>query len=636
MPEPTTIEQPAIAAEAFLGDKASSASGILPAERERRAIAEKLRSENAKDLTPRQIAEGISPHPAPSEADINHINNENFGIKRMGGDRVDAGEKDFSDDPKAEQRKKAADKSAKFARELLDRGFDGIEDSAGFTKAEKQRILVDQLVEVSKSWPAGKAFMDTMTDSEQKTRIIEVFLKNPQFLKKLNAKFGEVYSGEEAILKDLVAEGEDEYRLAKGAFDRKEKEVGGVTKRIGEIESRIKDFAIGGKDYDRFVEFDNKKKREIETKQASLAREKERIRELEGGFYKGVRFAEDKRTEMLEQAKLREEALETDLEPLLGAFDEWQKMQKESEEITKELKELKEKEPGMQGELADLDIKKQQSERKRNVSRAARAAEEEKFMHEVEGIVREAGARHMTAEVEKYEAGQKKLSAKAVEQAADSEEKALQRSMNRDWRMTKEVGTFRKRSVEVVDKDQARADYEVMIRERSMDWYVTRTLNQELTSLAGRVGVGSTEYKEAYERIQDKLKDKEFMKKMSGQAAERLMKNYFESGNKVKREDVSILVETEWGMAAIDAGLARRKEVDDAVEKMRQANSFSGSKGEFIKALARNPNAYKKAGIGAAAILALIFGAPFLAVGAGALAGGYSALGSAAGAPVIG
>ncbi len=656
MPEPTLIEQPRVTAEAMLG-KEPAAGAATTQEQE---MAKKAREELAKDISAHQVMEGMTPHPAPTEATWRFINNEKIGTERKGGDDPTGGEKEYVKDSRSEEFRKRTDANAELAQQLLSKKYEEIEDKAGAfeingKKVSTKEYLVKQCMDAVMSWPAGKAVFEaygtgTAADAFRREKIEELFLNNPQFLKRLGARFGEIYSGDKTAITDLVSEAQDEFKRVDGEFDRKKNEVKALTDRIEVIEARQKQFVpAAGSEYANYSvllsETTTEKVAWYEGQVEELAALRNQERNLKGMLIKNIIDTKTKEitgTTEDQAAKARLEQVLADIKEMSPNVSKMKVMIEKRREIDEELKSLdeerkglKEKEPGMQNELADLDIKRSQAERVRQSKRAEQIVNEEQFTNEVEGMFKDAGMRFMQAETIRYEAVQKKLADKATADAQDRDEKQLQKCMGTDWRKAKMVGVIRTSSVDVVNNDEVRVVYEKAIHERSMEWYVINSMETHLREIEGTLGNASLEWKEERARLDERFNNKEFMKSMSSLAMERLFRNYLEGGGKPKKEDVFILTETEGGIATLNRALDANKEASEEIGRLQKRAAFSGSKAEFIRALAKNPDTYKKAGIGIAGLLALLFGAPFLAVGVGLAAEAYGAVGSAVNAPFI-
>lgn len=622
MSEPTVLEtQEAVAAATIKKERP-----IGPVTNEEQALFDaekKITSERAADAASQSIIESFVPNPPPTEARVRQVNNENLGVNRRGGEKENAGEKVYGRGERSKEYRQRADKFAGLAQEVISNGYDKLADSDDFTAVQKRKFMVDEMLEAVKSAPSLRGRLesfgpegDAVADAARKA-IAEDFLRNPQLLKHLADRFGEIYNGDSAILEDVVSEAEDEYRKINGDFLRKEAETTTVTGRISVLEARLKDFAIGGKDYDKFNEFDLKKKREFEGSQQKLSRLRQTITEFEKGFASGSRYDAATRESMLRDYRLQAETLEDNMEGLESSFDEWSKLQTEKAEAEKELKDLKDKEPGLQSELANLDINKSQAERKRNEARAARAAGEEDFTNKVEGMVREAGRRFIKEEVQKNEAARAKVVAKETSEAKDNDEVHIRNAMFNKLTYERRVGRRREHPV---SKKEAQVAYDQIVNERSPDSLTKSFMRQSLIDLRHKgFGPGTTQYQEEERRLEERFRDKEFMKRMGGIVTEQVLRSYLESGNKIRPSDVSILSSTDWGEAMIDAAFTKNEEARKLMDKID--SKYGSTSGEKLRNLMKNPKTY---GVGAG-LLALIFGAPFLIAGAGVAASAYSA-----------
>jgi len=636
MPEPTLVEQPKIAAEAMFGKESSARRRLTP---EQRAAA-RLRAEVASDIAPQQILEGIAPHPAPNEGQINYVNNENTGTARKGSEAPDAGEKDYSADASAETRRKNVDRASKIAREILDKGYDNLtDDPDGFTADQKKELLVEQLKKVAMAWPQSRAVIESYGADEAaiRAKIEEVFLRNPHVLKQLSERFGQLYNGENAILKNGVEEAQVEYDSTAHKYKEKEAEVDAADKQYKSVDKRYRDLQPGGVEFSNLTRLRTesggwpKRSQEIALELSRLDREinrqegdafetKTEIDRDEHGRETGRRNIKTRKSDVdakIARAEERVALLRGEQSEISNKQVRLEALEKETAEVETKRNELAEKKAKLEAELANLDIDKSVALQKLGVQKAARAADEERFMHDVEGMFTEAGMRFMKEEVQRYEKAQKKIAEIEITKASDQDEKNILEETRRIWRS--EVPDKKGRTKSVVNKNTVRLSYDRVMREGSPASLVKEFMSKGLNEIRTKYGVNSPEYKEEQARLNDRFNDSEFMNKMNALVGERLFKNHVESGGKIRKEDASVLVETDWGEAALEAGLSQNKKVGDLIDKLKEQGAFQGSRTEFLKKLAKDPKSY---GV-LAGIIALILGAPFLIAGAGVAAGGY-------------
>lgn len=654
MPDPTTVELPESGAEAMFGANTAQA-GWSAEKRARWEAGQKIRRERSKNASERSIAESFTPHPPPTEARVHHVNEENFGMRRNGGKGPDAGERRYRVGERSLEFRKKADKFASLSQELLTKGYDGLEDTQGipdakagnwvkagveaFSSADKKDFLVKEMLEAAKSWPAARAVLESYgpegnaAADAARRQLMEQMLRDPKFLKHLTANFGEVFNGDNAILQEIVVEAQEEFEKAKAKKEAKEAELKEVTDALTPIEAKFISFQPGGADFTRINALETAQANwatDLRTATSDVARLQAELRSLAARQYQkrtvrdydsGNNFI-GTHEEIIEDPVIasRIGVAQTELTTAQTRADNIEKEQnelnalrEEREKVAQRRAELREKQAALTGELGEVDAKFESAKAKYDAQKALRIAQEEEFKNKIEGMFREAGRRYIKDEAQAYEAFQSKLAEKAVAEASDRDEKKIQEMMKNNWRKEKRVGRFGRARVSEVNKDRVGEDYARFIRERNMDWFVKDSMETYLRTLTP----GSQEYIEERARLDERYKDKDFMQKMGTLTSERLLKNYLESGNKLRGEDVSILLETDQGMAAVEAALNKNEAVASAIEKLKEQSAFRGTRGEFMKKLAKSPKAY---GI-LAGILALLFGAPFIIAGASVMGG---------------
>ena len=649
MPTPTLMEQPQVAAEAVIG-KEVSPGAVTPASPEQ-LLAVRLRDEIAKDLEPKKIVEGIAPHPAPNAGEIHKINNESIGITRF-DTGTKAGEKNYATEPRSDELRKKAEVASRVAREILNKGYDGIKDDdlsdrsiiEHKTAVQKKKILRDACMVAVRSWPEGKAVFDSLpTDNDRIAKIEELFLKNPNALKLLSERFGEVYN-EGAIPKDLVSLAQDEFDRADKINTAKAEALQALKDRLQKIEDGEKEFLPGKAKYIDLMIL----RGASAGWEASLRKKNEDIakleRELSAAYPKGSTTKEaarhyyngaGKRTQtdvqpvevinsaieaQIVAAEARLGVLRSEVEDINTSKDKLKGYEDELNGLNKERNDLKTAEVPLIEDSANAELAYRTAKRNLDIQKAARAVDEEKFVNDVTGMFQEAATRYMKQEVGRYEDAQGKIAAKESATAQKGDEANIMKWMENVWRKEGKNGKRNK-----VNKDEVKADYDHMLGERNVDSLIKEFMEPSFEEIEAKYGAGSIEAQEERRRLDDRYKDEAFMQKMGGIVTERLLRNYFEAGGKPEAGDIRVLSETPWGIAAINNAIAKNTEADQAIEKIIGKGK---SKSEFISGLMKNPNTYK-AGV---SLLALLFGAPFLALGASALYGGYAAVGNAVGA----
>ena len=642
MAEPTTVEQPRAAAEAMFGpDRAGRMAGRR---RELWEAGQRIRNRRAQNVSEQSIAESFVPSPPPTEARVNHVNAENIGMRRRGGDVPNAGEREYTQNERSIAFRKRADKFASLSQELLEKGYDGLQDTTAvpdttrgrggrevtvgreaFSAADKKDFLVSEMLEASKSWPMARAVLESYgppadpAAEAARRSMMEQMLRDPQLLKRLTEHFGEIYNGENAVLQEAFLQAQENFEVERNKKNLIEAKITAGNAELATINTKLAGYenpmAVGSPAHElatlKASPYANEAavqrlQDDLDTQKAIIRRNQELVDRRTGVLAPAAQTAITNAQHEID-TRIRGELARAQHEVtrIRELQQEQESLAKQREDKNKELGELTEK-------LADADITAEQAEREFNKAKALRIAQEEEFVNKIQGMIREAGRRHIKAEGQANETAQKKLAERAESDAQDRDEKQLQTCMNENWRRTKQVGVVRTRTVEEVDKDEVRATYERAIRERGMDWYVRNSMETHLRTLTP----GSTEYAEERRRLDERFRDTEFMKKMNTIAMERLFKNYLESGNKLKKEDVSILTETEGGLGAVDRALEANKAVAGAIEKLKGQKGFSGSNREFIARIAKD----KKTHGLLAGLLALAFASPFLIAG-GTVAG---------------
>lgn len=643
MPEPTLIEQPRVAAEAMLGEKGP----VIGPRTNEQLMADRLREEVSKDIEPRKITESIAPHPAPNPGEIHHINEENFGTQRIDAG-PQAGEKDYTNEPRSKEFRNRAEVSSRIAREILDRGYDGLTNDPRDgsvreprTAQQKQRMLVDACMRAVRNWQEGRQIFENLTPEQQRARVEELFLRNPRALKILSERFGEVYN-DANILKDEMGLAQDEFEKADKINNAKAEALQSLKDRLQKIEDGEKRFLPGTMDYDALIRLRGESGSWEGQLAAKLAELEKLDRDLKAAYPKveKINIDETQTTDpnnpnkiltnkrpvssidqglatQIQKAESRMDQLRREMATIQQQQAKLKGFEDEINRLNKERQDLKIAEAPLIEEAAKAELDWKEAKRKLDVARAKRAVDEERFANEATGMFQEAAVRYMEQEAKRYEAAQAKISKEAIANATKGDEEHIQKAMKNKWRKDEKKG---RRTVSKVNKSEIRAAYDQMIKEGSAESFVKKFMGQGVIDARTKYGAGSIQEQEEQRRLNDRFKDSEFMKKMNAVVAQRLLETYLEAGGKFRKEDITLLNQTEWGDAVIEGALAQNGKSGPAIERLQKENAFQGSKGEFVKAVLRNPNAYKTAGLGAVGILALLLGAPFLIAG-GTVAG---------------
>lgn len=641
MPDPTRLERPAAAAEAQFGRAGRT---LTPEQQQNWEAGQRIRRKRAENTGEQSVLESFVPSPPPTEARVNHVNAENIGMRRRGGDVPNAGEREYRQNERSIAFRKRADKFSSLAQELLEKGYDGLGDTAAvpdttrgrggrevtvgreaFTTVDKKNFLVTEMLEASKSWPAARAVLESYgppTDAAAETarrELVEQMLRDPKLLKSLTLHFGEIYDGENAILQEAFLQAQENFEIEKNKKDQIEARINETTAELGIINAKLGGYenptVVGSPAHElatlKASPYANEAavqrlQDDLETQKAIIRRNQELVDRRTGVLAPAAQTAITNAQHEID-TRIRGELARAQHE-----VARVRELQQDQDALTNKRVEMNREAAELREKLADADITAEQAEREFNKAKALRVAQEEEFVNKIEGMFREAGRRHVKEDARMNEAAQKKLVEKAKAEAMGRDEDALLKSMDKNWRRKKMVGVVRTRNVEEVNKENVRADYEKALSQRGMEWYVKASMSAHLDTLTP----GSPEYIEEEARLNDRFNDKEFMKKMNGIAMERLFRNYLESGNKIKKEDVAVLFDSEGGLAAVDRALESNKAIAATIEKLKVEKGFSGSNGEFIARIAKDKRTHQ----GVAGLLALLFASPFLLAG-GAVAG---------------
>jgi hypothetical protein len=648
MPTPTLMEQPQVAAEAVVGKEVTG--GATPTREQE--LAAKLRDEVAKDIPARQILDGIRPHPAPNPGEVHNLNNENIGTKRF-DTGPNAGEKDYSTEPRSEELRKRADVASRIARELLDKGFDDIKDDDATnpdirdpkTAVQKKQILSEACQRAIESWPQGKAIFDGLNPAEKQAKIEELFLKNPHALKALSQEFADVYN-QGKISKDLLSVAEDEFAKAEKINKAKEEALTALKDRLQKIEDGEKKFLPGTNEYNDLIRLRGlasgweaalrSKQTEIEqlTQSVNAAYPRAEVHTfdeadtVDPNTQKVLHRKTPVQTpnqgviQQIAQAEARMRVLRSEMNQIQTDQGTLRGYEDEINRLNKERNDLKTAEVPLIEESAKAELDFKTAKRNLDVQRAARAVDEEKFVNNVEGMFQEAATKFLETEVKRYEAAQAKLAAKATETAQTADEKHIYGAMEKKYRVEKKGKRTK------INGKEVKTDYNKMLAERNVDWLVKDFMEQSILEIRNKTGVtGSPEELEERKRLDEKYKDTDYMKRMGAVVTERLLRNYFEAGGKPEDGDIRVLSETDWGIAAIDNAISKNEEAQKVIDRLKGPSNKST--GEVIRGLMKNPTTYK---VGVS-LLALLFGAPFLAIAASGAYAAYAAAGHAVGAP---
>lgn len=657
MPEPTVQERPQRVAEAMVGEKARPVGPLTPEDEARWKSIENIRKQRADNIAEQSILEFMAPSPPPTEARVKQVNNENFGSKRKGGTGADAGDREYVPGERSEQYRKEADKFAGLSRELLDNGFDGLKTDSAWSANEKKKFLRAELLESMKSWPLTRGVMEqygpygNATADAARNAVLEEMLRDPNLLKKIGENFGEIYDGDGAIFEDVVSKVQEEFAKAKAEKEAKEKELAENTRVLGNVDRKFHDMSPGGITYGKL--------NALRVASASWPKDISALNaqisalQLEINRNTPQQFSKDKTPQFADPANptrithFKDEineniGISSKLASLQGEIDvkraaladisqkqsELDALSKEAADVEQFRNELREKQTKLEGEVGVLDAQFQTAEGKLNEKKALRMAQEEELKNKVQGMVREAGRQFLKDEVGRYENAQQKSLQKEAKNAATRDEKAIADGLMGLRREQKRFG----RSTYVVDDTKVKEAFQSMRSTGSPEAVVKGYLEVTLNDLKTQYGEDSPQYKEEQARLKEIYENQDLMKKMNAKVGERILKDYFSKGNQLRKEDLNIFVGSDWWQPTIDGVLANNEKLDKAIEDMQKKGFFPGggrSKAEMVGSLLKNPTTYK-AGVG---LLALIFGAPFLAIAASGAYAAYAAAGHAVGAP---
>lgn len=502
--------------------------------------------------------------------------------------------------PEQQARFNRAEKAAKVARELVEKGYDKIDT------ADKPAIRT-ALSDAISIWPEGKAILDGVTDREA---FLDEILKDPRMAETVGKVLEKTMSAEALV--DKVTKAKAKAEEAKVRLDGKKTEEDRINVQLRDIQKKISDFSgpsrtkpEGGESFKKLKDL-----RETHSSdKATLVTVEQQLNQLNSRMNSIVSSRRADLSSSLESMQGEVTTLTEQAQNLRLRINQKEELEKEEGRLREQQENLEQQKAAVGSEIAQLTREELLARTDLTLATNERNAGEEAFAKNLEGVMREASMDYLQDRIQEAEEAQDKVIKEEIANAKSKEERDVLEGILNRWDKNKEVWTWRgKKTIKVFDKKQIGEDFSDLIAKGPEE-----VIKNMLTR-------GRTE-----DEAKEIMKNKEFVDEMQDKVVERLITRKLQTG-KISKDEARRILESDWGKGMIDAALANKKEIADAFEKLRESGVMHGSVAEFLS----TRSSFEIAGM-----LAAIFGVGLLGAGGavgsaglGALALGHGALGA--------
>lgn len=568
------LAQPETVARAIL----EKAPATPPAAGSSQEAAAKIR-EDLQQKGPRSALESLRQPKPPEQKKIDSLLDRNIGTERdASGKKV---RRAGSDEDK---RFKEAQEAEKLGKEFLEKGYDALSTT--------QKVAIYLKVEQAFSaWPEGKTLLAGMPAADRQA-CMEGILKDPDFIAKHRASFGE--ANLKTVEEEALIEAKRKFEEAKRGEEAKKRDIARNNGEKTSVDSQLEQFAdrtaVGGTKGAKLQELENLD-RDMPVLQADLMAKNDQaaaLRDSQKDLEEMKRMAlytrKDPTEFITKLADVRNElrTLQREIETLNKQVARKPFLEKEKVDLEQRKLELAEERSMLDGELKNLSQDRARLQADLAGEQLNRSSQEEDFVDGLKGTFSEATLRYLEDKITAAEEAQRRLFEEEEAKAVDPYEKIALEALR--LRYEKEI-TRGGRKEYVLDKDKIKEDYPKLLDPAQGPKGILRDVL--IADLDKRFPPGSPGRAAELAKIEAKLKDPDFVKKMEPKIAERLITRQIQTG-KLTEDDVRVIRESDWGAGMINKALENKKGLKDEIEALYGKGAVES--GSFWKDLKRMSN----------------------------------------------
>lgn len=553
MPNPLQTREVAVGAaipEAPIGPGAI----LTPEQQARAKVRQKVKE--STDLSPlNALSEAAKSIRKPAAGAFERLVDANIGIER----RVD-GKRSLS---AAEiVRKDVAVKYEKLARELAEKGYDGL--SAG-DKLEARNFVngvLSALPEVAAILPAAGADRDA---------ILEGILKDQKLLSKVRLVYAEATAEDKKLDSSRIEESKKQFDEAKAVEDKKKEEKTRTEDELSSVEKELRKFSPTGaktKELETILKRLPTLQRQLDERQDALERIDDDLESNKAGRRHAVRTGAPTTTFDTEIANLTIEKrkVEKELEKTSVEINKKAQLESEKTDLQTKQRSLTEKMGALKPEFEAAVKTRLAAQAEFAGLKLDRAYLEQAFADSLRDIIPESTVRYLESNVKLADEKRTELLNDEIAKTKDKVEKTLLYQMQ--VRFTNSDGSLIKGTI--------RSEYDIL-KNRAPTMGPKELIRQYLNAevAAGRITVVERD---------EKLNDAEWVKAMSPKVAEELLRQYLKIG-KLSVAEAEHIMGTEWGKGVIDSALTKNEAIMTELKKLKEKGVIKGSPLEYIKGL---------------------------------------------------
>lgn len=520
----------------------------------------------------------------PPAGSFERLLDSNIGVERKAD-----GKRQLT--PSENIRKDTAVKYEKLARELAEKGYDGLSAGDKIEARNLVNLTLSSLPEVNAVLPPAGPDRDA---------ILEKILRdeNQTFIGKVRAVYLEKTSDSNKHDSTSIEASKKQYDEAKAAENLKKAEKERTEKELKQVESDLDKFSTGkpkAVDLEKAIKRAPTFQRQLEEKQDELEGINDQLEALKVGRRRAIIAGTatttfDTQIQALTPDKRK---LEREIENVNTEIAKKGQLEEEKKELQGKQKSLTEKLDSVKPELEALSKARLEAQAEFAGLKVDRAYVEQAFADSLQDIIPEATLRYLEENIKLADEQRVKLLNEEIAKTGDKGEKALLQQMLERWQNT-DLSPI---------KGNIRDDFNnIMNRAPAIggpDNLISRMLNAEVT--AGRLTMA-----EANER----RNDPEFLKKMGPQVTEGLLRQYIKI-DKLSSRQAKYIGNTEWGKGMILQAFTKNEAAMSELNALREKGLIKGSPLEFIKSL-KGPSLLRLLLLLLGSAAAITFGGPAL------------------------
>lgn len=449
------------------------------------------------------------------------------------------------------------------ARKFYDIATTFIKDGYPRLSARDRGLITTRIIQAVRAWPEGdEIFRHLATDAERQAAIRRL-LENPDFAAKVRNHLGEVLNkAEEASHSDDLEQKQRDHEgahLEAEAAETERYRQAGEWRMLDDQYEPYKEVTRTGVKGHLLDELDtlNAGLAGFESTIRNRQRELSRIDDEIADLNRDRRAAQtaDERQQIQEDIRTQRDRRNTVQEDIDGAQEQINRLQT----LQAEKARIEERRNAIQANLVesqktandkirDLSLKNIDLQKARN----AHTLNEQVLQNDLRNVFSEAAFEYLKEKVDESQAENDRLREEEIKNAETEDDRNILNALGHRY-----VDVDRNPRRDVIDRE-----YEMLFRLNG-----AKEIFEAMYRGTNRYPPASPEYVSELARINERLKDPEFIQKYEPRVAQEILSRRIQTG-RISEQDAQFIMNSQWGQGMIEEGLRKRNDIREQVENL--------------------------------------------------------------------